>query len=121
MPAGFFVVDFFEPAFFAAGLGIDNGWALPGWNEADKSLQKVAVLEGGGRKMETWTTFPCMQVYSGNYVEQHVGKSGKMYDVQCAICLEAEMFPDAIHYPLFPNTVLRPDEVWEHKTVYRFV
>ena len=114
------IADRIDDTFFASGLGIDNGWALPGWQEGANKLQLAAVLEGGGRKMETWTTFPCMQVYSGNYVEKHVGKSGKMYDVQCAICLEAEMFPDAIHYPLFPNTILRPGETWKHETIYRF-
>lgn len=109
--------------FFAAGLGIDNGWALPGWDKHTENppLQLAAILEGGGRTMETWTTFPCMQVYSGNYVEKHLGKSGQMYDVQCAICLEAEMFPDAIHYEQFPNTILRPDEQWHHQTLYRFL
>lgn len=117
------IADRIDDAFFASGLGIDNGWALPGWQNQTEvaTLRLAAVLEGGGRKMETWTTFPCMQVYSGNYVEQHKGKSGQMYEAQCAICLEAEMFPDAIHYPLFPNTILRPGEQWQHRTVYRFV
>ena len=117
------IADVIDLPFFAAGLGIDNGWALPGWDTPSTApcLRLAAVLQGGGRTMETWTTFPCMQVYSGNYVEKHVGKSGQMYDVQCAICLEAEMFPDAVHYPLFPNTILRPNEKWQHQTVYRFV
>jgi aldose 1-epimerase len=117
------IADRIDLPFFAAGLGIDNGWALPGWDKhtMKQPLQLAAILEGGGRTMETWTTFPCMQVYSGNYVEKHVGKSGQTYDVQCAICLEAEMFPDAIHYPLFPNTILRPGEEWLHTTVYRFL
>ena len=116
------IADRIDLPFFAPGLGIDNGWALPGWQKDNhSSLQLAAILKGGGRTMETWTTFPCMQVYSGNYIEKHQGKSGNMYDVQCAICLEAEMFPDAIHYPLFPNTILRPGEQWQHQTVYRFV
>ena len=117
------IADRIDLPFFASGLGIDNGWALPDWDKHTDNhpLKLAAILEGGGRTMETWTTFPCMQVYSGNYVEKHVGKSGQTYDVQCAICLEAEMFPDAIHYPLFPNTILRPGEEWLHTTVYRFL
>lgn len=117
------IADRIDLPFFAPGLGIDNGWALPDWDKHTDNhpLKLAAILEGGERTMETWTTFPCMQVYSGNYVEKHVGKSGQTYDVQCAICLEAEMFPDAIHYPLFPNTILRPGEEWLHTTVYRFL
>ena len=85
--------------FFAPGLGIDNGWALSGWNakKRNSAPQKVAVVEGGNLTMEVWTNFPCLQVYTGNYVEKHEGKSGRMYDVQTAICLEAEDFPDAAY------------------------
>lgn len=110
--------------FFASGKGIDNGWALPGWDKPNRSRiapQKAAVVEGGGLTMEVWTNCPCMQVYTGNYVEQHPGKSGKMYDVQTAICLEAEEFPDAVNQPAFPSTILRPNEKFQRETIYRFV
>ena len=109
--------------FFAPGLGIDNGWALSGWNakKRNSAPQKVAVVEGGNLTMEVWTNFPCLQVYTGNYVEKHEGKSGRMYDVQTAICLEAEDFPDAVNQPAFPTTVLRPGETFRRETIYKFV
>lgn len=110
-----------DDPFFEAGRGIDNGWALPGWNTGKQSLQKAAVLKGGTRTMEVWTDCPCMQVYTGNFVEQNIGKSGRRYDVQTAVCLEAEDFPDAIHYPAFPSTILRPKDKWYRETVYKFV
>lgn len=117
------IADRINDPFFAAGLGIDNGWALPGWNDpcGTSPLRLAAVLKGGNYTMETWTTFPCMQVYSGNYVENHVGKSGAEYAPQCAICLEAELFPDAVHHAQFPNSIIRPGEKWQHQTVYRFL
>ncbi len=117
------IADRIDTPFFAMGRGIDNGWALPGWREYrmdTKRLQRAAVLSGGGRTMEVWTTFPCMQVYSGNYVERHVGKSGRMYDVQHAVCLEAQGFPDSINHPLFPSPVLRPGETFSGVCEYRF-
>ena len=133
LPVGGSMMDFREAVtvgdrirdpFFAPGLGIDNGWALPGWQQWKSSgcpLQKAAVLQGGGRCMEVWTTFPCMQVYSGNYVERHPGKSGRTYDVQTAICLEAQGFPDAVNQPAFPSPVLKAGETFENETIYRFV
>lgn len=123
------VMDFRQPVrigdriddpFFAPGRGIDNGWALPGWDAKERKLQRAAILEGGNRTMEVWTDCPCMQVYTGNWVEQHIGKSGRMYDVQHAVCLEAEDFPDAIHHDTFPSPVLRPGDRWHRETVYRF-
>ena len=62
-----------------------------------------------------------MQLYTGNLVAQNIGKSGRRYDVQTAVCLEAEDFPDAIHYPAFPSTILRPKDKWHRETVYKFV
>ena len=53
-------------------------------------------------------------------VENHLGKSDMLYSPQCAICLETELFPDSIHYPLFPNSVLRPGDKWIHQTSYVF-
>ena len=117
------LADCMETPFFETGRGIDNGWALPGWQASrlgGQELQKAALLQGGSLRMEVWTTFPCMQVYSGNYVERHVGKSGRMYDVQSAICLEAQGFPDAINHPLFPSPVLRPGETFAGTCQYRF-
>lgn len=125
-------MDFREPTligdridlpFFAQGRGIDNGWALPHWNTTKKhrDIQKAAVLQGGGLTMEVYTDFPVMQVYTGNWVEQHVGKSGKRYDVQTAIILEAEDFPDALNHPAFPSTILRPGDEYRRETIYQIV
>ena len=113
-----------DTPFFAPGKGIDNGWALPGWNEFGskvKTPRKAGILQGGSRRMEVWTNFPCLQVYSGNYLEGYKGKSGVPYGVQTAICLEAQGFPDAINQPNFPSPVLRPGETFEGETLYRFV
>ena len=117
------IADRIDDAFFASGLGIDNGWALPGWNQFcdNPPLRLAAILKGGKLTMETWTTFPCMQVYSGNYVEHHIGKSDTEYFPQCAICLEAELFPDAVHHSQFPNSIIRPNQKWQHQTTYRFI
>lgn len=112
------VGDRIDDPFFAPGRGIDNNWVLP--ENAEHDLRLVAVLEGGNRTMEVLTTMPGLQVYTGNWVEQHVGKHGNMYDVQTAICLETQNFPDAPNQPHFPNAVLRPGEVYFEQTMYLF-
>ena len=115
------VGDRIDDPFFVPGRGIDNCWALTGWNAKIASLRHAATLEAADRKMEVWTTAPGLQVYTGNWVEQHVGKSGKQYDVQHAICLETQYFPDSPNHTNFPSPILRPGEIYYSRTDYRFV
>ena len=114
------VGDRIDDPFFVPGRGIDNCWALTGWNAKIASLRHAATLEAADRKMEVWTTAPGLQVYTGNWVEQNVGKSGKQYDVQHAICLETQNFPDSPNQPTFPTTTLYPGEQYTTKTIYKF-
>ena len=107
--------------FFAHGRGIDNCWALMDWQQHMPSLRHVATLEAAERTMEVWTTAPGLQVYTGNWVEQNIGKSGKRYDIQHAICLETQHFPDSPNHANFPSPILRPGEVYYSRTDYRFV
>ena len=72
------------------------------------------------KEKEVWTTMPGLQVYTGNWVEQNVGKSGRTYDVQHAICLEAQYHPNSVNIPSFPSIVLRPGEKMQEETEYRF-
>ena len=111
--------DRINDPFFAPGRGIDNNWCLCAGN-APKQLRHAATLEADGRKMECWTTMPGLQVYTGNWIEQNEGKSGTMYDIQHAVCLEAQNWPDSINHADFPNIVLRPGEKLDEVTEYRF-
>ena len=111
--------DRINDPFFAPGRGIDNNWCLCAGN-APKQLRHAATLEADGRKMECWTTMPGLQVYTGNWIEQNEGKSGTMYDIQHAVCLEAQNWPESINHADFPNIVLRPGEKLDEVTEYRF-
>ena len=111
--------DRIDDPFFAPGRGIDNNWCLCA-GDAAKELRHAATLEADGRTMECWTTMKGLQVYTGNWVEPNEGKSGKKYDVQHAVCLEAQNWPDSINHAEFPNIVLRPGEKLDEITEYRF-
>ena len=112
--------DRIKDAFFAPGRGIDNNWCLCA-ADAPKELRHAATLQAEGLTMECWTTMKGLQVYTGNYIEQHEGKSGRMYDEQHAVCLEAQNWPDGINHSNFPNIVLRPNEKLDEITEYRFI
>ena len=111
--------DRIDDPFFAPGRGIDNNWCLCA-GDAPKQLRHAATLHADGRIMECWTTMAGLQVYTGNWIEQNEGKSGTMYDIQHAVCLEAQNWPDSVNHAQFPNVVLRPGEKLDEVTEYRF-
>ena len=112
--------DRIDDPFFAPGRGIDNNWCLCD-GDAPKELRHAATLQADGRTMECWTTMKGLQVYTGNWVEQNEGKSGQVYDIQHAVCLEAQNWPDSINHTHFPNIILRPNEKLDEVTEYRFL
>lgn len=74
-----------------------------------------------GRILEVWTSEPGLQFYSGNFLDgKDHGKNGNTHDFRSAFCLEAQHFPDSPNQPNFPTTLLRPEETYKQKTVYKF-
>ena len=62
-----------------------------------------------------------LQVYDGAKVDVPVpGLDGARYGSHAGLCLEPQHVPDSPNNPQFPNTVLRPGEVYRQVTEYRF-
>ncbi len=74
-----------------------------------------------GRVMEVETTEPAVQLYTGNFLDGTIrGRSGVPYVKHAALCLETQHFPDSVHHPNFPSTILKPGEKLTSRTIYRF-
>ena len=71
--------------------------------------------------MEMWTTEPGMQFYTGNFLDNIRGKTGKVYNRRDGFCFEAQHFPDSPNKPSFPSTVLKPGQRYTQTTVYKFM
>lgn len=75
-----------------------------------------------GIVMETYTTEPGVQLYTGNWMTGNfIAKNGQRYPARAALCLETQHFPDSPNKPDYPSTVLQPEETFESKTIYRFL
>ena len=100
------------------GSGYDHNFVLS--DTAD--LKRAAVLYGveSGIVMTTYTTLPGMQLYSANLMAPRKGKNGSLMYRRCAVCLETQMFPNAVNCANFPSPVLRANEHYHTETVYRF-
>ncbi|CAH0995509.1 Aldose 1-epimerase [Emticicia aquatica] len=102
------------------GSGYDHCFVL---TDTSSNLRLAAeVFEPQtGRCMEVFTTEPGMQFYTANHLKGDiVGKNGAIYGRRSAFCVETQHFPDSPNKPNFPSTVLRPNEVFESTTAYKF-
>ena len=99
--------------------GYDHNWCLA----SGGGVRKVARLTEpmSGRIMDILTDQSGLQFYSGNFFDgSYVGKDGRIIGHRCALALETQAWPDAIHHPNFPDTVLRPGQTYTHTCIYRF-
>jgi len=100
--------------------GYDHNWVLdkePGALEIAARIQELS----SGRQLEVYTTEPGLQFYTGNGLDGSIrGKQDRSYVSRSGFCLEAQHYPDSPNQPGFPSTILRPGEVYESTTVYRF-
>lgn len=60
--------------------------------------------------MQVATTAPGLQVYDGAGLPRP----------RAGVALECQHWPDAVHHPHFPDTILRPGALWQSITRYRF-
>jgi aldose 1-epimerase len=102
------------------GRGFDHNWVL---NNPDGRLTLAATVYESttGRILETYTTQPGVQFYTGNFLDGTlIGKGGQPIHKHTGFCLETQHFPDSPNQPAFPTTVLKPGERYAQTTVYRF-
>ena len=107
---------------FRICTGYDHNMVIDG-EEGKLKLIGTARSEKTGICLEAFTTEPAVHFYSGNFIQfdsaRH-GKNGIKYPKNGGFCFEAQHYPDSVNHPNFPSTVLRPDEIYTQKTVYRF-
>lgn len=97
--------------------GYDFNYIL---DEADPSVPAAtAYSDKSGIKMTVYTDRPCLQFYSGNFLDGTV-KGKCTYNYQSAFCFESQGYPNACNIPSFPSNVLRKGETFRSTTKYLF-
>ncbi len=87
-------------------------------------LRLAARLTGdvSGIVMECWTDQPGVQIYTANFLEtDSQTKSGAPYGRRQAVCLETQAPPDSPNHPAWGDVILRPGQVYDRATEYRFL
>lgn len=101
------------------GGGYDHNWCLNNKGKFAKVIEMSA--KESGITMEVYTDLPGVQIYSGNFLVEELGKDGIVYKHRQAICFETQGYPDAINHENFPSVVCKAGEVYKTTTVYKFV
>ena len=104
------------------GLGFDHNWVLDKGGQTGEMTLAARVHEPTtGRVLEVFTTEPGIQFYCGNFLDGRLtGKSGKKYVHRGGFCLETQHYPDSPNQPSFPSTILKPDDEYVTKTIFKF-
>ena len=98
--------------------GYDHNFALDGFG-----YREFATLSGDktGIIMTAYTDRPAVQIYSGNGIDsERVCKAGAKYPVHGGVCLETQVFPNAMEYSHFPSPILKKGEKYDTVTAFRF-
>lgn len=100
--------------------GYDHNYVL---DRSDDGLGYAATAfePVTGRIVDVYTTEPGVQLYTGNFLGDHIrGKGGRVCRHRGGFCLETQHFPDSPNQPHFPSTVLRPGRDYRSSTVFTF-
>jgi aldose 1-epimerase len=102
-----------------AADGYDQSYACNTKTDHAITLLAEAQSPQSGLRMEVWSTEPVVHFYTGKWIPSVKGKNGIRYEAFSGFCLETQIHPNAVNIPHFPNTILRPGEVYRHKTIYK--
>lgn len=102
------------------GHGYDHNWIL---DRSGDGVELAATLYEpvSGRVLEVLTDQPGIQFYGGNFFDgKTADKYGNPINYRSALALETQKWPDGINHENFPETLLRPGDVYTQTCIYRF-
>ena len=104
----------------AYGQGYDHNYILNNNGE----IKHIATLTDSSskRKMLVYTNQPCIQIYTANCIneEESPFKNFVPQKKRCAVCMETQHAPNSPNISAFPSCELKPGELYDYTTVYKF-
>ena len=99
--------------------GIDTCYSI---NNYDGSVREIALVYSDYTKMglKLFSNQPGIHFYTGNMMEKRYnGKKDKSYGYQHALCLEPQLFPDAINHTNFESPILCKEDKYQSLIVMK--
>lgn len=73
-----------------------------------------------GITLELYTDYPTVHLYTGNYLSDDLGKSGKKYLQNGGFCFEAQNYLDYPNQSTFPCVLVEPNKEYNFNMKYKF-
>ena len=102
------------------GKGYDHCWVI---NNQSNGLRSVASAyhSESGRVLDVYSDLPGLQFYSGNFLDGTLKSKGEgHYELRSGFCLETQYYPDSPNQQNFPSVILKPGDVYNSNTVFKF-
>jgi len=120
--------DYREPVLLADRPSLNVGNAdIYYRSAAGRTAEPKPVAEvyaaASGRRMTVLTTEPGVQFYAGLSLSEdgpESGKGGCTYPALSGLCMETQDYADSVNFPKMGGALLRPGEVFQSRTIYRF-
>ncbi len=117
--------DFRSPTLLSSavekmGGGFDNTWVIQKELDEQKALSAVVHEPVTKRTLRIYSNQPALKMYTGNFLNNEFGKNGDIYNKFSGLCFESQAFSDSVHHPNFPNTIIKPNEVYNRETLWHF-
>lgn len=106
-----------DPQNILAGNGYDHPFLLTENN--DKEI--ILYDEESGRRLIIETNQPGVVLYTGTQLEDNFQIRGVQSRKYLGLCLETQGLPDSLNHPHFPSATLDQGELYQSKTIYRFL
>ncbi|MCM2293446.1 galactose mutarotase [Allorhizobium sp. BGMRC 0089] len=102
-------------------VGFDHNFCLSKDRVAKRPVARLKSMKSGV-SMTVLTTEPGVQFYAGAKLSlAAAGLEGRHYGAFAGLCLETQIWPDAINQKGFPSAILRPGSILLQETDYVFV
>ena len=101
--------------------GYDHNYCINEWKNDGHLLFAASAKDSkSGISMDTYTTMPGVQFYSGNFIGENMGKEGFANGKRKGFCLETQYFPNSAADTRFFRPICEPGRDYNEKTVYKF-
>lgn len=102
------------------GQGYDHNYLLPE-HAKDQLIFVGKVTEPTrGISVSVYTTEPCVQLYTGNFLDGSLSNNKQRFERFAGFCLETQHLPDSPNQLNFPSIIVQPGETYKTTTQYKF-